>query len=173
MSTKPTINKLTIKQENFAQAYVKLGDASKAYREAYSCGKTKDTVIHVKACEILKNGKVAVRVAELQAISKEISEKEFKHTIYDSLKLDLEMVERYKRHIAILENPESTAKEIEVAKRTIQFIGVAGFNAAQDRISKKQGFYEKDNNQKSTTVILEDENSVKDRVAALMAKMNK
>lgn len=57
---------LTPKQEAFAQAYVELGNASEAYRRAYNAGNMKTETIHVKACELLGNGKVADRVAELQ-----------------------------------------------------------------------------------------------------------
>lgn len=58
---------LTPKQEAFAQAYIETGNASEAYRRAYNASRMKDEVIHVKASELLKHGKVAVRVAELQA----------------------------------------------------------------------------------------------------------
>lgn len=49
-------------------AYVETGNASEAYRRAYDASKTKDNVVHVKASELLSNGKVAVRVSQLQAI---------------------------------------------------------------------------------------------------------
>lgn len=58
---------LTPKQEAFCQAYVETGNASEAYRRAYNAEKTKDNVVHVKACELLANGKVTVRVSQLQA----------------------------------------------------------------------------------------------------------
>jgi len=58
---------LTPKQEAFALAYVETGNASEAYRRAYSAGKMKTAVIAVKASELLAHGKVSVRVAELQA----------------------------------------------------------------------------------------------------------
>lgn len=57
---------LTVKQEAFAQAYVETGNASEAYRRCYSAKSMKADVIAVKACELLKNGKVAVRVKQLQ-----------------------------------------------------------------------------------------------------------
>jgi phage terminase small subunit len=60
-------NKLTIKQENFCNYYLESGNASEAYRRAYKCGNIKDEVIWVKASELLKNGKVSVRVEELRA----------------------------------------------------------------------------------------------------------
>jgi phage terminase small subunit len=59
--------KLTPKQEAFAQAYVETGNASEAYRRAYDAEGMKPDVISVKASELLRNGKVAVRVEALQA----------------------------------------------------------------------------------------------------------
>jgi phage terminase small subunit len=57
---------LTPKQEAFAKAYVETGNASEAYRRAYDAEDMKPDVINVKACELLKHGKVSVRVEELQ-----------------------------------------------------------------------------------------------------------
>lgn len=57
---------LTPKQEAFAQAYLETGNGSEAYRRAYNAENMKENVVHVKACELLKNGKVAVRLTELQ-----------------------------------------------------------------------------------------------------------
>ena len=57
---------LTPKQEAFAQKYVELGNASEAYRQVYSAENMKPDAVNVKACELLKNGKVTVRVKELQ-----------------------------------------------------------------------------------------------------------
>lgn len=58
---------LTIKQEAFALAYVETGNASEAYRRSYNAENMKPAVIAVKASELLANGNVSVRVAELQA----------------------------------------------------------------------------------------------------------
>lgn len=58
---------LTPKQEAFCLAYVETGNASEAYRRCYDVKPdTKPEGIWVSACELLKNPKVAVRVAELQ-----------------------------------------------------------------------------------------------------------
>lgn len=60
-------NKLTAKQEAFAQSYIKTSNASEAYRKHYNVGKNvTDESIHVQACVLLKNNKVAIRVNELQ-----------------------------------------------------------------------------------------------------------
>ena len=58
---------LTSKQEAFAQAIVSGKTQADAYRTAFSAGKMKDTTIHVKASELMADGKVTVRVAELRA----------------------------------------------------------------------------------------------------------
>ena len=58
---------MTPKQEAFARAYVETGNASEAYRQAYDAENMKPDVIKVKACELLKNGNVAVTVADLKA----------------------------------------------------------------------------------------------------------
>lgn len=57
---------LSIKQEKFCNYYIECGNASEAYRRAYSCSNMKDESINVKAFELLNNGKVTVRVKELQ-----------------------------------------------------------------------------------------------------------
>lgn len=74
MEPKRNLKNLTIKQENFCQAYIETGNASEAYRKAYSYKKMKDSVINIKACELLKNGKVSVRVRELQSELKKSSD---------------------------------------------------------------------------------------------------
>ena len=57
----------TVKQEAFCQAYIQNGgNATEAYKSAYNAEKMKAEVVHVKACELLKCGKVSVRVKELR-----------------------------------------------------------------------------------------------------------
>jgi phage terminase small subunit len=58
---------LTPKQESFCLAYIESGNASEAYRRAYNAGKMKPRTIAVKASELLKNGKVTVRLEGLRA----------------------------------------------------------------------------------------------------------
>lgn len=74
------INNLTIKQEAFVQAYLKYGDASKAYREVYSCEKMKPKSVNELASTLLKNIKIASRVTELQAKAAKIAEQKFNIT---------------------------------------------------------------------------------------------
>jgi len=57
---------LTAKQDAFALAYLETGNASEAYRRAYSAENMKPETVAVKASELLAHGKVSVRVKELQ-----------------------------------------------------------------------------------------------------------
>ena len=59
-------NDLTPKQEAFVLAYLETGSASEAYRRAYDAKNMAANVIHVKASELLKNGKVRVRIEDIQ-----------------------------------------------------------------------------------------------------------
>lgn len=58
---------LTPKQEAFCIAYLKTGNASEAYRQAYSTKRMQPATINVKASELLANGKIAVRLKELNS----------------------------------------------------------------------------------------------------------
>lgn len=62
---------LTIKQETFVKEYIETGNASEAYRRAYDAEDMSKDSIHVRASELKKNSKVAVRIeAELEKIDK-------------------------------------------------------------------------------------------------------
>lgn len=69
---------LSKKQEIFAKEYVKLDDASKAFRIAYDTSKWKDKSVHERASKLLNTAKVKSRIKELQMIAADIAEKEFK-----------------------------------------------------------------------------------------------
>jgi phage terminase small subunit len=58
--------KLTIKQEKFCNAYIETGNASEAYRTAFSYSKMKDATINNKAYILLNKGEIRERVKELQ-----------------------------------------------------------------------------------------------------------
>ena len=60
------MKKLTQKQEIFAQKYVEIGNQSEAYRQSYNAENMKNETILVKACNLLKQDKIRVRVEELK-----------------------------------------------------------------------------------------------------------
>ena len=57
---------LTPKQEAFAVEYIGTGNASEAYRRAYSATNMKSATIHSRASELLKHGGITARVAQLK-----------------------------------------------------------------------------------------------------------
>lgn len=68
------MKKLTIKQENFCNYYIESGNASDAYRRAYSSEKMKDKQIWEESCKLLSNPNVTQRVKELQEEQKKKSD---------------------------------------------------------------------------------------------------
>ena len=92
---------LTQKQEKFCRLVVELNNHSDAYRGAYDASRMKNETINVKACELLKNGNVAERVAELR------EEHRQRHRVtVDDLLAELEEA----RQIALgAETPQSSA----------------------------------------------------------------
>lgn len=86
-------NNLTIKQEAFCQAFIRLGDKSAAYREVYSCSKMKDKSVHELSCKLSNNIKVTSRIKELQAEVAIIAKEKFQITSEEML-----------RHLNILRN---------------------------------------------------------------------
>lgn len=63
--------KLTAKQEGFCQSVATGISLSQAYRDNYNTENMSNECIWVKASELMANGKVAVRVAELHLLAQE------------------------------------------------------------------------------------------------------
>ncbi len=60
--------KLTPKQESFCMAYLETGNASEAYRQAYSAEKMTPKTVNETASKLLASPKVSARVEELKAM---------------------------------------------------------------------------------------------------------
>ena len=58
---------LSIKQEKFCNYYVESGNASDAYRRAYSCKGKSDNTIWVESSRLANNPKVALRISKLRS----------------------------------------------------------------------------------------------------------
>ena len=76
---------LTPKQEAFVCVYLETGNASEAYRQAYRAENMKPETVNRKAKELLDNGKITARIAELQA-----SHQKRHNVTVDSLTRELE-----------------------------------------------------------------------------------
>ena len=58
---------LTLKQTNFCNYYIELGNASEAYRRAYNCENMNNNTINKLAFELIENPNVAPIIAEFKA----------------------------------------------------------------------------------------------------------
>jgi phage terminase small subunit len=142
---------LTKKQEHFCQEVVKQDTYSAAYRLAYDCSNWLDKSVNEKASQMMSDVKILTRVNELKdkLVDKVL------YTLEASVKRDLKLIERYEKALDTLEDDNSKESDLTAAERTIRYIGVTGYNSAQDRLAKQHGFYEKDNNQsKNKSVVL-------------------
>jgi len=93
---------LTVKQEAFCHAYIENGgNASAAYREAYDADSMKMETVHVAACNLLSNPKVATRVKQLR------DEAAYKHKI--SLADILNELEEARVAASTCETPQAAA----------------------------------------------------------------
>lgn len=57
---------LTQKQENFCLAYIETGNASEAYRRAYTATGMSAATVNRKAKELMDNGKISARIENLR-----------------------------------------------------------------------------------------------------------
>lgn len=159
---------LTPKQEAFCQAFIETGNASAAYRRAYTTSRMKSGVITVKASELLSSGNVAVRVAELRRVLAERCEVNNEKVIREVAALAFSDIRR-------LFNADGTVKQVseldDVIAAAVSSIEVneiltpegnsIGFvkkirlwdkNSAQERLCKHLGLFEQDNKQKSDPI---------------------
>ena len=106
---------LTIKQEKFCMVYVETGNASEAYRQAYNAENMTQEVIAVKACELMKNGNVSVKVKELKS----------GHTKRHELTIDdlVKQLEEARQVALTLENPQCSAA-ISATMGTAKLLGL-------------------------------------------------
>lgn len=78
---------LTPKQENFCIAYIETGNATEAYRRSYNAEKMSAKVITNRASELLDNGDIAVRIAELRKPAVEAAQVTLEQHLNDLKKL--------------------------------------------------------------------------------------
>ena len=202
------INELTLKQEAFCQAYIKYGDKSKAYREAYSCARMKAETINSKACIESEKGNVKARIQELQSKVAVIAEQKFNITTEEMLRhlniLRNSRIDEYVEYVSFeypvtktegkgknqvttttIENKtelrfktfDKLTKEQLMCVESIKQnrygeieLKLHGKEWTIEKINKHIGFYEKDNEQKSQIISLEDKEA---RIRALKEKLNK
>lgn len=160
------MNNLTIKQENFCQAYIRLGDKSAAYREAYDASNMKSESINRKAVELFDDGKITARIAELQDEVKrrnDITIDELVQSLAGMVRFDIgDLYDENGSLLPIHKMPKSARLMISQLDTDDLFSGsgddrmMIGYTKkvrtyskvdAIEKLMKHLGGYEKDNNQ--------------------------
>lgn len=165
---------LTKKREIFATEYVKLDDASAAYRIAYSTSRMKGKTINEAASKLLKDYKVATRVAELKSQAAKIASEKFNTDSEDLLRhlsilrnarideyvnlteVDGEIIVEFKPFSELTNEQLMCIESVKEGRNGIE-LKLHGKDWSIEKIAKHIGFYEKHNEQKKTEVnIFED-----------------
>lgn len=160
-------NSLTIKQENFCQAYIRLGDKSASYRESYNTSNTKPESINRLAFALFENVNITSRIEELRNSISDRNEIEIDELVkclagmvrfdvgelYDEngcLKNIHEMSLTARQMITQLDTLEQYNKNGEALGTTKKIRTIPKLDAIE-KLMKHLGAYEKDNKQKAET----------------------
>jgi hypothetical protein len=145
---------LTIKQEKFVLKYFECGNASEAYRYAYSASKMKDSTVWEKSSLMLKNDKVRARLKELRAKAEEKSQWTIEKIIKAYTRIfEMGIGDVASSHLVTEGAGEGISNTIEVNMRDTN---LASAKSALVEIGKLLGYYEKDNKQKSGDISIAD-----------------
>jgi len=107
MATPETAIKLTPKQESFVLAYIETGNASEAYRRAYSQKGMSEKTVNEAASRLLKNSKVAARLTALRAPAIEKAGITLEKHLDDLMRL---------RNMAVKDSKWAAAIQAEIAR---------------------------------------------------------
>lgn len=165
--------KLTAQMEAFALGMSSGKTQADAYRNAYPRSKKwKNEAVYVKASELMKNGKVAVRIAELReritntgiASAARVLLEASRLALFDPRKLFFD--DGTPKPITELDDDTAAAlaglevvEEFEGSGEDRKFVGytkkykVADKNSALEKLFKHYGLYEKDNEQKTDPLV--------------------
>lgn len=160
-------NNLTIKQEAFCQAYIRLGDKSAAYREAYSTSRMKNETINKRASELFNNGEVRGRIEFLRSEIQEDNKatiSEVLNTLSDMLRFDVgelydsngnlknihSIPKKARLMIAQLETEEIRVRNESIGQ--VKKVKVFDKMQAVEKFMKHFGAYKEDNAQKTPVV---------------------
>ena len=175
--------KLTIKQEAFCQAFIRLGDKSAAYREAYSTSRMKNVTIHSRASKLSVEYKISTRIDELRLEIKEVNKvtiSEIVNTLADMLRFDIaelyddngnllnlkSIPKKARLMISQLETDEIKFKGESIGQ--VKKLKVFDKMQSIEKLMKHLGGYEKDNEQKNNSISQDDKEK---RIAELKAKL--
>lgn len=182
-------NKLTDKQEKFVEAYLTNGrNATAAYRTAYNAGAMKPENVHVKACALLANGKVADRIKAATSGARETAAQVVQVSTTDvllsakrAMNADLaQMMDANGNPLDLQKWPDdlrlavdSVQIDTEIDEKgavsRVTKVKLSSRAVARDQLAKHLGWYEADNAQKRPHESMTDEQlraAIADELAA-------
>jgi phage terminase small subunit len=170
--------RITPKQQAFALAYIELQNCSAAYRTAYNTANMKPKTVHEAASRLLKNSKVAARIAELKAPAIVAAGLSVERTLLEIARVAYADPRRFYRADGTLKDPvewdddmAAAVAQVEIDVHTDQ-VSTEGKtttvrrirptklkfwdkNAAIDKAMRHLGAYERDNTQRSENLSLQ------------------
>jgi hypothetical protein len=123
----------TQKKENFCLAYIRLGDASAAYREAYNAGKMKPQTVCKRASELMDDGEITGRLTELRASALEKANVTVEYIVSNLV----ELVERCTQRAPVVDSKGRQVQDDE--GRDVWCFDSRGANAALATLAKYKG----------------------------------
>lgn len=142
--------KLTLKQESFCNYYIETGNASEAYRRAYSCESMQGDTINRKAVELLQNGKITARVGELQdqlQCKSDITKEDAVRLLSNIVRVRISDVVQAKGKMIRVKNIDELPDNIKSCIKSIKKTAAGGITvelydkiASIDRLSKMLGW---------------------------------
>jgi len=141
--------KLTPKQEHFCHVYLETGNASEAYRTAYSTGRMKPATIKRKAKFLLDHEKIRATIGQLREELREVSDIKKKRVLYELnsiLETRITDFIEFKNGTFILKDlsklPDEKVRAIESLKHTRYGVDIKlyGKGWVTERICKMLGY---------------------------------
>ncbi|MFK5937797.1 MAG: terminase small subunit [Sulfurimonas sp.] len=141
-----SVKQLTIKQEKFIRKYFECGNATEAYKYAYSTQNQKDKTINENASRLVNDSKIIARLNELRTDAETESK-------YSREKVLDDFARVIKVGFGDVESPhiitEGQGKgETYTQTLDLKDTNLAAVNSALTNIAKILGLFEKDNQQK-------------------------
>ena len=135
--------RLTPKQETFVQAHLRDGNASVAYRLAYSAKNMNDNAVRVEANRLLNNPNISLRITGIQAATEQRTVMDLSYVL-DSFR---EIRDRCLTSVPVLAPSGEETGEYT--------FNAAGANKAMENIGRLLGFYVERTEHKSQTVVVD------------------
>jgi len=137
---------LTPKQEAFCLAYMaNTGNAAAGYRSSYNAGGMADATICRKACELMSNGKIAARIAELRAEATKVAIISEARVLAEVVRVGLFDPAAPFGADGCLRPIHTLPQEVRAAIASLKFWDK---NAALEKLMKHLGSFERNNRQR-------------------------